>query len=454
MSPWSFCIHSIVNKILFPAQEYFELPPVDALKFGDLVAIDLSASTNSYTHGLHRYPAKFIPQIPRWAIRQYTQAGDTVLDPFSGSGTTIVEAVAEQRSAIGIDLDPLACAIGGAKTAALDPVKIGRAGADALRAAVSWSGALRVPLAGVKNFDHWFSPSAWRDLQALKEAIDASPCTEVERRFLLVVFSSIVRAVSNADDQTQKTYVSGTLKKVPPDVFPTFEKRLSKAIGAISQLNSHMGEFSARAINASASEMPIATGSIDLIVTSPPYLDSVDYPYNLMLEYFWLGKDLGIKSRDDYNSLRRSSIGSKSPVRRNDVPDYIENLVSIQDVPNYRKAAVGPYFTGMLEHFREANRVLTNDGHYVLVIGNSRTQQGMLPLHDALVQLASSVGLQMDHAFGYRIRRHYMKFPRQGRGGIILMDWVITFRKAKGKLEQPPRLPMIDAQLSPDAVAN
>lgn len=53
----------------------------------------------------------------------------------------------------------------------------------------------------------------------------------------------------------------------------------------------------------------------------------------------------------------------------------------------------------------------------------------MLCLHDGLIALASDAGLHIEHAFGYRIRRHYMKFPRKGRGGIILVDWVITLRK-------------------------
>ena len=53
----------------------------------------------------------------------------------------------------------------------------------------------------------------------------------------------------------------------------------------------------------------------------------------------------------------------------------------------------------------------------------------MVPLHDALVRLAAGAGLHLERAFGYRIRRHYMKFPRQGRGGIILLDWVLVFRR-------------------------
>ncbi|GAI65592.1 unnamed protein product, partial [marine sediment metagenome] len=50
---------------------------------------------------------KFIPLVPKWAILKYTKPKDFVLDPFAGSGTTIVEAVLLQRNALGVEFDKL-----------------------------------------------------------------------------------------------------------------------------------------------------------------------------------------------------------------------------------------------------------------------------------------------------------------------------------------------------------
>ncbi len=58
------------------------------------------------THGLHKYPAKFFPELPRWLIRRYSMELDTILDPFSGSGTTGLEALLLRRNSVGIDVDP------------------------------------------------------------------------------------------------------------------------------------------------------------------------------------------------------------------------------------------------------------------------------------------------------------------------------------------------------------
>ena len=418
-----------MNYIIEPHESYEEIPPPEFISFGEILGVSLSASTSGMTHGLHRYPAKYIPQIPRWAIREYSAPSDTVLDPFSGSGTTLVEALAEGRSCVGVDLDPLACLIAEAKTTPLDTVRLATFLPALLRLSRETPVDLEVPLPGVVNFGHWFVQSAWADLQALRKAIASIDVLPAERNFLLVVFSSLLRAVSNADDQSQKTYVSGTLNKSPPEVLATFEKKFVKALGGMEALNRRRSNSRCAIHTASATSMPLSDGSVNLIVTSPPYLDSVDYMYNLMLEYFWLGKDLGIVSRKDYNARRRAYIGSKSPMGGAGIPEAIRHLFTLDQVPEYRREALGPYFTSMSKHFHEAQRVLKDGGKYVLVIGNSRTQDGMLCLHDGLIALASDAGLHIEHAFGYRIRRHYMKFPRKGRGGIILVDWVITLRK-------------------------
>ena len=87
---------------------------------GQLVAsLDYIKDKNYLTHGIHPYPAKFIPQIPSCLVETYSRKGDVILDPFCGSGTTLLETIIRDRQAIGVDVNPIATLISKVKTSCL-----------------------------------------------------------------------------------------------------------------------------------------------------------------------------------------------------------------------------------------------------------------------------------------------------------------------------------------------
>lgn len=83
-----------------------------------------TATVSGLTHNFYRYPARFSPTFVRAAIKAFTEPGDWVLDPFVGGGTTLVEAIAHGRQAIGVDISSLATFISEAKTLILDEQEI------------------------------------------------------------------------------------------------------------------------------------------------------------------------------------------------------------------------------------------------------------------------------------------------------------------------------------------
>ncbi|EEN86808.1 hypothetical protein RHOER0001_0308 [Rhodococcus erythropolis SK121] len=437
-------------------EEVESFPPPEINNANSLVSLSLTNRTNLLTHGLHRFPAKYIPQVPRWALDAYATAESRILDPFAGSGTTNVEAASLGYSSAALEINPLSRLITRAKSTPLPSDHLSMIAKQIRSAWNPHKGLLVAPIDGVPNFDHWYTERAWRELAGLKQVVLSETSKGPVRDFFLVVFSSILRIVSNADDQSQKTYVSGTRPKTPPNVEDSWDNAVRRALKG-------MQDFTATAAldaqvevpeNGSALAIPYEDNSFDLAITSPPYLDSVDYPYNLMLEHFWLAEELDLPNRRAFNQLRHSQVGAKASSAAVDLAPTFSELFKIEDLPAYRQASVLNYFTLMDQHFSEMARVMRDGGRYVFVVGNSGTKIGPLPIHKALVQLAQTHDLGLDHSFGYRVRRHYMKFPRAGRGGIILVDWVLTLQKGLQSELQVPDLVDSHVDIDPLAVAH
>jgi len=137
-------------------------PSFNKICTGDLFSLSLSNNTSTLTHGLHRFAAKYIPQIPAWVLEEFVKEDAVVLDPFCGSGTSLVESLHRCRKSIGLDCDPLAVLIASAKTADISSARIRELG-ERLR--THWkkpAADLRLPMPGLVNFTHWFSEAAWR----------------------------------------------------------------------------------------------------------------------------------------------------------------------------------------------------------------------------------------------------------------------------------------------------
>ena len=82
------------------------------------------SNTQYLSHNIHRYSGKFIPQIAKSVIELFTEEGDTVFDPYLGSGTTALEAILAKRKSVGVDLNPLAILISKVKTTVIPREKL------------------------------------------------------------------------------------------------------------------------------------------------------------------------------------------------------------------------------------------------------------------------------------------------------------------------------------------
>ena len=97
-----------------------KIPDINLIKDEDV--FEIKSTRSYYTHSFFKYPAKFIPELPNWSIRNFTKEGDIVLDCFSGSGTSLVEASVLSRNPYAIDFDTLSNILTKTKTTHLNSI--------------------------------------------------------------------------------------------------------------------------------------------------------------------------------------------------------------------------------------------------------------------------------------------------------------------------------------------
>ena len=407
---------------------------------GNLLVIPEGLHTIPCTHGIHKFAGKFIPNLPRYIFREVLpqDARRVVFDPFCGSGTTLVEAALEGKPFLGLDIDPLSVLISTAKTQSLSNDEM-------TTVEEFWRGHdFDIPhfevVPKVPNLLHWFTERATAELSSIKYRCQLLPPRL--RLFSLVVFSSIIRRVSNADDQTQKTYVSHTLPKNPPlpsHLFPIF---LRRAIDGMREYSSLLGSDPKGSVRQGDAVTDIEALHFDDVITSPPYIDSIDYVYNQMLEYFWLLEEFGLQSYDDYRAMRKRPMGFRTHgesmrngffrTRLRETERQFERICSaIGNQSAKEELAVRSFFFDYGQHVDRVRAKQPRDGVYVSIVGNSLIRGVTVPTVDLIERIHCNAGYELIHRWSYEIRRHYMKFPRRSNSGKIKQDYILVFRVSK-----------------------
>ncbi|MFG0316908.1 MAG: DNA methyltransferase, partial [Planctomycetota bacterium JB042] len=231
------------------------------------------------THGVHAYPARMHPEQARLLIERLAPPGGVVLDPFCGSGTVLIEAFARGRRAIGSDVHPLAVRLARLKSRRVPASARRRVEEAAARIAKTAARAGRArdeePAAPPEAL-RWYAPHVLLELGAIGEGIAAREDART-REFLHFVLSSIVVKVSRRRSETDPR---GGARDLPLGGTATlFAERAVELGRGLAQLERAAAPRAGAppvaepvVARADARAMPVADASVDLVLTSPPYL--------------------------------------------------------------------------------------------------------------------------------------------------------------------------------------
>ncbi|MGX7059708.1 DNA methyltransferase [Vagococcus humatus] len=391
---------------------------------------------NSYTHGFFKYPCKFIPEIPRWAIKKYAKKNALVFDPFSGSGTTLLEAQLQGYDAFGTEIDPIAKKIIQTKTQKYieeDLKKIDIVYNQILMTFDDEHDQTKVFIPKIKNLEHWFNKENAHILGKIRTIIDEVENVKV-KSFLEIVMLSIIKSVSNADDTSPKPYVSSKIVKIPPnalDRFKTTFVRYRKMLQEYfeKQVTNEVKIVEGDALNTKTKFLA------DLAVTSPPYINAFDYPRTLRLENLWMEtqtEESILESKGQYVGTERFSLKDEKE-KDLDILELSETLKEkfelIKEIDEKRAYVVKKFFEDMKRNMLNVNDHLINEGHYVIVIGNSVIRKNLIESWSILKDIAPYTGFSFVEHFSYNIKNPYIRIPRSGRGGEIKKDHIIVLKK-------------------------
>ena len=379
------------------------------------------ANTSYLTHGLHEYPARMIPQIAKRLILGYSDEAEKILDPFCGSGTTLVEARLARRYSVGVDINPFAALLSKVKATPIDFTAVGFNPPEFLRTLESnfvfakRKGDLPdVPRHLFWNLLHWFKSSVAQELEFLYQNIEEITNIDV-KDLLRVVFSDTVFRTSNIDLRSSRfirTVPIERLSEHNPDVLAHFKKKSTECFHQVKlftrRIESSESQWKPKqpvvsVLQADAREPHFKDEEFDAIVTSPPYgeeKNTVGYTRWAKFSLLWL--------RLDGKAIRESEKQTLGAVPSANPRELLNTLPSptattlMKDIFRYDEDRIRdalPFFFDYLMALKEMHRVLKRRSHCCIVIGDRSIRKKPLDMERVTVELAKEAGFSHETSF-------------------------------------------------------
>lgn len=356
--------------------------------------------TNYLTHGMHPYPAKFIPQIPNILINEFTKPDDVILDPFCGSGTTLVESKLLNRNSIGVDLHPLAAFLSQVKTSKVsksDLKLIPEILSNIQKNIEDFYKTESIPQNKWKSFelpdfpnrDHWFQKNVMFELSIIKTI--SKNYSKNLSNLLLCAMSAIIVPVSNQHGETRYAAVEKNIS--PKKTLTLFQEKIGNYASRISEFNLKASDSWTKVYNADSRNLDfIEKNSVDFIITSPPYANTFEYYLYHKHRMNWLDMD--------WQNVRDNEIGSR----------YIHSS---------RREGIDVYVDALEPCFVHLHRVLKKKKFFVIVIGDSVIAKEKFSGMDITKELAKRTGFKVVKDLNYELdstsKLFIKSFRQQGK---------------------------------------
>ncbi|MGF6096956.1 hypothetical protein [Pseudomonas sp. 18175] len=387
---------------------------------------------------VHPFPARMAPELALNSLQALAK-GSTILDPMSGSGTVLRQAAELGHHAVGFDMDPLAVLMSKVWTAPVD-----KADVEQEMLAVLKDASLLDPESCVlpwqdeetlRFISYWFDTPQQHALSALAFALNVrrsrvgSVKSEAVLNVLQVALSRIIvtkeQAASLARDTSHSRPHRVSLKSTY-DVFSNFSKSVQQLVRRLdSQPNQivsvNVGD--ARAIK-------LNDCSVDAVVTSPPYLNAIDYMRGHRMSLVWLGHSIS-----ELRSIRSNSVGAeraadKQTDTRSD--EVVKAMCDVDLLLRRHQMMIHRYAIDLIEMLGEVSRVLKVGAHATYVVGNSCLKESFIRNSDGVGRAGEVAGLILINSVERELPMGSRYLPMTINGSLskrMRTETVLTFKK-------------------------
>ena len=420
-------------------------------------------------HRLHSYCARFPSEIAETAIREYTRNGDSIYDPFCGSGTSLTAGLVLGRCVTGSDIDVLAgmlstvkCTPASKEAYARWRTRFGQRLERAFAAVeAGWSrelrpmpgdvlevGGLRLPLPTFPELNYWFPPQLVALLAAIAAEAHRSTDDHMEQVALVSLSAAIIakwpNTLSYAMDVDHTRPHRVVQRFTVARVLDMYYRRLDRTINSLTllrQLYADAGVLpslhaSSKVIyphDARAEAVDIAPESQALVVTSPPYFNAVDYPRAHRLSVCWMNGRApeAVASRKQYIGIRY--VGPEGGKEWFDERRALRRLVPTPIRSNGRLAKLAGFFADLEAATAQMWRVLRPGGHAVVVIADNTVKGYRVRAHAALAEIAKQAGFEVVIRHPREIDTVRRRFPvgTFGFDGPMTHEHVVVLRRPR-----------------------
>ena len=391
-------------------------------------------------HKIHPYPAMLHPLLVDFLIEKYAKAGDTIFDPFCGSGVTLLQSKVKGYESMGFDINPIALLIARAKTTNYEKEKLLVEYKDLKTTLIESKDPLfsqqLIDIPKITNIDYWYTEEVAGDLGKIRWILKNKVYDYKD--FFITIFAFICRNQSLTRNGEFKRYRINKerIAKTKNEVFSKFLFHLEDMVKIFS--NTDISKKSCKPMLGNSEDKIPSEIKYDLVITSPPYGDSgttVAYGQYTSFGADWIN-DLINNNTNGYK-IDKEGLGKEGKLNKqlNKYEILMDTIDKIESADPKRAKEILHFFNGYYNVIKNVVKNLNKKGRVCFIVGNRTVRGFQIPMDQITATFLNDMNLNFEGIFVRDIHNKVMpsKNSPTNIAGVksktMTNEYVVVFNK-------------------------